>query len=314
MDIFHIVLFSCCIFKSAGHFTQKFIYQKLRDKKIKSDAKYLEEKNLFQCINHCQKKTDCEIFNFNSKRRTCQITNKRINDSHSDVTFTNGWEVYLQLMKKATPILMEFKSNLKVTVKMDFTMARVNFSVCFWFQYYNKNDRKNYTIVRFVTGNGCSVFTIYLATNTFLTVIMGNDEEHKIKFGFKRDTIYHVCYVHSSDFATWYLDGKVFKKFGSQNYKVGAKHLLIGQHSSDCQVFSGAFEEAVLFDLNIFQNSLSPLQIELVMKRGFTVLPIVSWESIKQSFANVSTVKFKDMHITKLEDRCSHNDPLLCLK
>ena len=313
MDIFYIVLFSCCILKSAGHFTKKSIYKKLRSKKIKSDAKHLE-KNLFQCINHCQRESDCEKFNFNSKLQICQIINNRINDSHSDVTFSNGWDVYLQLMKKATPTLMEFKSNLRVTVKMNFTTAIVNFSVCFWFQYYNKNDRKDYTIMSFITGNGCSVFTVCLATNTYLTVVMGNDEEHKIKFGFKRNTFYHVCYVHSSGFATWYLDGKVFKKFGSQNYKVDAKHLLIGQNSSDCRVFSGAFEEAFLFDLNIFQNSLSPLDVELVMKREFADRPIVSWENIKERFANVSTIEITSMHITKLEDKCCQDDPLLCLK
>lgn len=309
-----MVLFSSCILKSAGHFTKKFIYEKLRDKKIKSDAKFFEKNNLFQCINHCQKKTGCEIFNFNSKLQICQITNNTLSGSHSDVTFNNGWDVYLQLMKKATPTLMEFKSNLTVTVKMDFSMASVNFSVCFWFQYDNKDNRKEYTIARFLIRDGCPVFTIYLATNTYLTVIMGNDEEHKLNFGFKRNTLYHVCYVHSSDFATWYLDGKVFKKYGSQGYKVGAKYLLIGQYSSDCQVFSGAFEESFLFDFNIFQNSLSPLEVELVMKRVFTVLPIVPWKDVKRSFANVSTVKFKDMHITKLEDRCSQYDPILCLK
>ena len=133
----------------------------------------------------------------------------------------------------------------------------------------------------FITGIRCPIFTIYLATNSYLTVMMDNDEEHKIKFGFKRNTLYHVCYVLSSDIGTWYLDRIFFKKFGSQSYKVDAKHLLIGQYSSDCQVSSSAFEKAVLFDLNIFQNSLSPLDVELVMKRGFAIRPIVSLKDLK---------------------------------
>ena len=201
---------------------------------------------------------------------------------------------------KETPEVIDFKSNLKSTIKMNFNFTMTDFIVCFWFQYYSNQTRTDHTLVRLVTDTG--FLYIYLATNTYLTVQMGNAEEHKLNHSFETNTFYHVCYVHSSNFARWYHDGEP-TEFSSNNYKLDAKHLLIGQYSDDCNVFVGAFERGVLFDLNIFKKALNPSEVKLVMKRQITVPPVISWEDVKQKFAKLSTIEFKKIQIPKIENR-----------
>ena len=302
MHIFYLVLFMSCIHRNAGHSTKRAVYEKQRDKKVIGATRYLEKKNLFQCMNHCQKISSCKVFNFNSGFQICEITDKRTIHSEDDVTVSKGWEVFLEVMKETTPEVIDFKINLENTIKMDFNFTMTDFSVCFWFQYYSNQTRTDHSLIRLVTDTGCPVFDIYLATNTYLTVIMGNAEEHKLYYSFETNKFYHVCYVHSSNFARWYHDGEAME-FSSNNYKVHAKHLLIGQYSDDCNVFVGAFQKGVLFDLNIFKKALNPSEVKLVMKRQITVPPIISWEDVKQKFGKFSTIEFKKIHIPKIENR-----------
>ena len=168
------------ILRNAGHSTKRATYEKLRDKKIIGATRYPEKKNLFQCMNHCQKINSCRVFNSNSGFQICEITDKRTNHNEGDVTVSKGWEVYLEVMKETTPEVMSFKSNLKNTIRMDFNFTMTDFSVCFWFQHYSNQTRTDHTLVHLVINTGCPVFDIYLATNTYLTVQMGNAEEHKL--------------------------------------------------------------------------------------------------------------------------------------
>ena len=244
---------------------------------------------------------DKRVFNSNSGFQICEITDKRTNHNEGDVTVSKGWEVYLEVMKETTPEVMNFKSNLKNTIRMDFNLTMTDFSVCFWFQHYSNQSRTDHTLVHLVTNTGCPVFDIYLATNTYLTVQMGNAEEHKLNYSFERNKFYHVSYVHSINFARWYHDGEA-TEFSSNNYKVNARHLLIGQFCNDCNVFVGAFEGGVLFDLNIFKKALNPSEVKLVMKRQITVPPVISWKDIKQKFAKLSTIEYKKIHIPTIEN------------
>lgn len=77
--------------------------------------------------------------------------------------------------------------------------------------------------------------------------------------------------------------------------------MLIGQFCNDCNVFVGAFEGGVLFDLNI-KKALNPSEVKLVMKRQITVPPVISWEDIKQKFVKLSTIEYKKIHIPKIEN------------
>ena len=168
MNIFYLVLFMSCILRNAGHSTKRATYEKLRNKKVIGATRHPEKKNLFQCMNHCQNINSCRVFNFNSGFQICEITDKRTNHNEGDVTVSKGWEVYLEVMKETTPEVMDFKSNLKSTIRMDFNFTMTDFSVRFWLQYYSNQTRTDHTLARLVTDTGCPAFNIYLATSEML--------------------------------------------------------------------------------------------------------------------------------------------------
>ena len=69
---FGVYLVLLCRYVNAESFNQFF--EKLDKEKISSHSKCYEKLSIFQCFNNCKKTPGCKIFNVNSRRHICQLT------------------------------------------------------------------------------------------------------------------------------------------------------------------------------------------------------------------------------------------------
>ena len=90
-----VALFGCVAVES---FKQRF--RILPNKKISSNLEYHKNFNIFKCINKCRKESDCKIFNYNSRRRICQLTDQKIDEDHQEVTENCDWKVYIPIINQ----------------------------------------------------------------------------------------------------------------------------------------------------------------------------------------------------------------------
>ena len=84
-----------CVYVHAQ--TLKQLFKKVGNKKVSSDSVYYEKSNIFQCFNNCKKMHRCKIFNFNSKKQLCQLTDQNIDGSYENAVKADAWEVYIQI-------------------------------------------------------------------------------------------------------------------------------------------------------------------------------------------------------------------------
>ena len=90
-----VYLFLLCRSVNAESFKQFF--KKIENKKFSGDSKYYEKSNNFQCFNTCKKTPVCKIFNVNSKKHVCQLTEQNVNGNYEDAVNVDGWEVYMRI-------------------------------------------------------------------------------------------------------------------------------------------------------------------------------------------------------------------------
>ena len=91
--VLHLVLL--CVYVHAE--TLKQLFKKVGNKKVSSDSVYYEKSNIFQCFNNCKKVRGCKIFNFNSKKQLCQLTDQNIDGNYDDAVKADSWEIYIKI-------------------------------------------------------------------------------------------------------------------------------------------------------------------------------------------------------------------------
>ena len=77
----------------------KNTFKKLWRKKILSSYKNLDDFNLFQCLNYCEKNKNGKIFNYNARHQLCQLSDKSVDDYLDSLTNSDEWDVYVPTMK-----------------------------------------------------------------------------------------------------------------------------------------------------------------------------------------------------------------------
>ena len=90
--LMHLVLFSLYVHAEI----LKGFFKKVGNKNMPSDSVYYAKSNLFQCFNRCKKVHGCKIFNFNSKKQLCQLTDQNIDRNYENAVKADAWEVYIR--------------------------------------------------------------------------------------------------------------------------------------------------------------------------------------------------------------------------
>ena len=302
-------------------------YKKLVNKKLMSNESYNEKVNFFICFKKCEKQSNCKIFNYNEKHQICQLSNKEVDESSNDVAQRSGWDVYFPTMKKPVPNamveglveIMEFKNeigNKPIEVAINNTL---HLSTCFWLRP-NATYSKSLAIFSIYSHDPCTFIMAYILFNRKLGILMfsvrvniaGNKEQFNIvpEDPVIENTFHHICLVYSNKQIDFYIDNKKIDTAsipGMTKNEITIEEVRIGRQLTNddrCILTSDwGIVDTALYDFSLYTEKFSEPDITQIMKKSYTVSPILSWNDIKRTYRDDNNVVLKRHQITEITSK-----------
>ena len=289
--VFVLVLSSFCdSFKNT--------FKKFLNKKLLSKQEYYERVNLFHCLKYCVNKKNCSMFSYNAEFQICQLSDSKPEKFSDDAVQSDGWDIYFPTMSATDEEsnlheAIVFKNEVDTkSAEIDVNIDSIYLTMCFWFK--SKEISKLNVILTMKNYWSCAYLQLYIDTNKKIYLKTNASVNYNSGEKFYPRTYYHICVVYGDGTATWYIDGERIRTNiinDIENNRIQISKLLIGKaikgFEEDCSDDQGkGLENGFLFDFNIFSQKLDESEVNLVRCGKSTISLTVSWNDVKNKFAN----------------------------
>ena len=302
-------------------------YKKFINQKVVSNKIYHEKVNLFKCFNKCVEHDDCQIFNYNEKHQTCQLSDKEADENFIDVMQSGGWDVYFPTMTKSVPKetveglveVMEFKSEIGEKAVEVSIYNTLHLSTCFWLRP-NATYSKSLAIFSIYSQDPCTFIMMYVLFSENQGTLMFHVRVNLVGIRHRYNiipedpvignTFYHICLVYSNKQFEFYIDGKKIDSTsitGVIKNEITIKNVRVGRQLADdnrCLLTTNwGIVDTALYDFSLYTEKLSEPAIAQIMEGTYTVSPILSWKDIKNTYKVDNNVVLKRHQINEITSK-----------